>query len=299
MTQFRLPPINSLRAFEAAARLQSIKSACAELNVDHSSVSRHIQKLEQHLGRRLFERQNRQMVLTDAGKTLLGAVTMGFSLIQYAFIQLSRKQRPEKLVIAVDSDFAALWLVPRLREFYSLAPNTFVEILTERSEPELRDPRISCVIHYAEADRGPEVGEMLFRSKLFPVCARELMLRAPLLSLSDLGRHVLLHDRSVSEWQEYLQICGVTVALDMSTGITFSETALCLDAAVRGQGVALGDDFLAAIHLSEGRLMKPFKSTVLSKNAYYFRVSETASISPVVKAFRAWLFRSIQSVQDR
>jgi LysR family transcriptional regulator, glycine cleavage system transcriptional activator len=296
MLQFRLPPLNSLRAFEAAARHQSIKLACAELHVNHSSVSRHIRKLEQYLGRRLFERRNRQLVLTDAGRALHGAVTMGFSLIQYAFMQLSRKQRPEKLVIAVDPDFAGLWLVPRLGEFYSLVPNTFVEILVERSVPDLRDPRIGCAIHYGEAGRDPEIGEMLFRSRLFPVCARDLMLQAPLESPNDLDHHFLLHDRSVTEWGEYLRSCGATIDLNVTTGIIFGETALCLDAAVRGQGVALGDDFLAAIHLSEGRLVKPFKSAVLSKNAYYFLVSERASPSPVVKAFRAWLLRSIQSV---
>jgi LysR family transcriptional regulator, glycine cleavage system transcriptional activator len=296
MAQFRLPPLNSLRAFEAAARHQSIKLACAELHVNHSSVSRHIRKVEQYLGRRLFERGNRQLVLTDAGKTLHGAVTMGFSLIQFAFMQLSRKQRPEKLVIAVDPDFAGLWLVPRLGEFYSLVPNTLVEILAERSVPDLRDPRISCAIHYGEAGRNPEIGEMLFRSRLFPVCARELILQAPLQSPNDLGHYPLLHDRSVTEWGEYLRSCGATVDLNVTTGIIFSKTALCLDAAVRGQGVALGDDFLAAIHLSEGRLVKPFKSAVLSKNAYYFLVSEENSASPVVKAFRAWLLRSIQSM---
>jgi LysR family glycine cleavage system transcriptional activator len=299
MTQFRLPPLNSLRAFEVAARHQSIKLACAELHVNHSSVSRHILKLEQYLGHRLFERVNRQLVLTDAGKTLHSAVTMGFSLIQFAFMQLSRKQRPEKLVIAVDPDFAGLWLVPRLGEFYSLVPNTLVEILVERSAPDLRDSRISCAIHYGEAGRDPEIGEMLFRSRLFPVCARELILQAPLESPNDLGNHLLLHDRSFTEWGEYLRSCGATVDLNVTTGVLFSETAHCLDAAVHGQGVALGDDFLAAIHLSEGRLVKPLNSTVLSKNAYYFLVSERASTSPVVKAFRAWLLRGIQSVGVR
>ncbi len=299
MGQFRLPPLNSLRAFEAAARHQSIKLACAELHVNHSSVSRHIHKLEQHLGRRLFERRNRQLALTDAGKALQSAVTMGFSLIQYSFMQLSRKQRPEKLVIAVDPDFAGLWLVPRLGEFYSLVPNTSVEILAQRTMPDLRDPRINCAIHYAEVGRDPEIGEMLFRSRLFPVCTKDLMLRAPLRSPSDLDHHLLLHDRSVTEWEEYLRSSGAMVDLNVTTGIIFSETALCLDAAVRDQGVALGDDFLAAIHLSEGRLVKPFTLAVLSKNAYYFLVSERALVSPVVSAFRAWLLRSIQSVSMR
>jgi LysR family glycine cleavage system transcriptional activator len=295
--KFRLPLLNSLRAFEAAARYQSIKLACAELHVTHAAVSRHIRKLEQQLGRRLFERRHRQIILTDAGEILLGAVTTGFSHIQRAFTQLSSMQRPERLVISVDPDFAGLWLVPRLGDFYAIVPDTLVEILAERTTPDLGDPRISCAIHYAQAGHGPELGEMLVRSRLFPVCARELMLQAPLESPNDLRHHVLLHDRSIAEWEEYLRSCAATFEINVRSGMVFSETALCLDAASRGQGVAIGDDFLAADHLAEGRLVKPFSSAVLSKNSYYFLASEAGSAHPSVSAFRNWLFRSIRSVR--
>lgn len=297
MAHYRLPPLNSLRAFEATARLQSIKAACAELHVNHSAVSRHILKLERYLGRRLFERRMPQMTLTDAGKTLFAAVTMGFSLIQYPFIQLSRRHRPQKLVIAVDADFAGLWLVPRLGEFYGLVPNTQVEILVDRSGPSVSDPRVSCTIHYGEAGKEPEFGELLFRSRLFPVCTRELTQRVQLRSPKDLDPQLLLHDRTTTEWEDYLRSCGANVDLSMTTGILFSETAHCLDAAVRGQGVALGDDFLASIYLSEDRLIKPFRADVLSKNAYYFHALENASSNALVEAFRAWLLRSIQTMR--
>jgi LysR family transcriptional regulator, glycine cleavage system transcriptional activator len=289
MAKFRLPPLNALRAFEAAARHQSIKKAGEELHVTHVAVSQHIRKLEQQLGRALFERHHRRIILTDAGKTLLDALTAAFSQIQRALVQLSESPVLEQLVISADPDFAGLWLVPRLADFRAMVPDTLIEIQAEKTTA-VHDPRISCAIHYAEADRG--AGEVLFRSTLFPVCARSHW--APLESPDDLRHHVLLHDRSTTEWEEYLQSCPATSNINARSGIVFSDNAHCLDAAARGQGVAIGDDFLAANHLSEGRLMKPFESAVLSRNAYYLLVSEGAASHPAVMAFRAWLLRSIE-----
>ena len=299
MPKFRLPALNSLRAFEAAARHQSIKKACDELHVTHAAVSRHIQKLEQQLGRELFERHHRKIVLNDAGEIMLGAVAVAFTHIQRAIVQLSGNRNPERLVISVDPDFAGLWLVPRLAEFYAIVPNTLVEIIAEKGLNSLDDSRIDCAIQYAEAGLDREDSEILFRSRLFPVCAPSLAKLLPLRSPEDLPQHVLLHDRSIVEWQEYLLSCSVTISVNARWGVIFSETALCLDAAVRGQGVAIGDDFLAEMHLSEGRLVRPFDSDFLSKNAYYFFVPQTNESHPAVAAFRTWLFESIDRLRSR
>ncbi|HEV7610808.1 MAG TPA: LysR substrate-binding domain-containing protein [Steroidobacteraceae bacterium] len=300
MSKYRLPVLNSLRAFEAAARHQSIKIAGDELHVTHAAVSRHIHNLEVQLGRDLFERHHRKIVLTDDGQILLGAVTLAFLHIHRAIERLSGNQSSTRLVISVDPDFAALWLVPRLAEFQSIVADTLVEIIAEKRADSSRNPPVDCAIHYAPAGLEVENGELLFRSRLFPVCApqsTEAALRSP----PDLRRQVLLHDRSVAEWQDYLQNLPAAVDIDVRSGIVFSETALCLDAAARGQGIAIGDDYLAAIYLAEGRLVKPFESWFLSKNAYYFIAGEIASRHPVVKAFRTWLFRTIdgQSIESR
>jgi LysR family transcriptional regulator, glycine cleavage system transcriptional activator len=291
MGKFYLPPLNSLRAFEAAARHQSIKEACRELHVTHTAVSRQIQKLEQQVGRPLFERTHRKITLTDDGAILLNAVTLGFSHIQRAFLQLSRGPSPDSLVISVDSDFAGLWLVPRLADFYGNVPNLLVEIRAENTQPVQYDPRINCAIHYAPAGLELKDREMLFRSRLFPVCARDF---PPVRSAENLRNHVLVHDRSIREWEDYLRDCEVPIDFNVRSGLIFSETALCLDAAVRGQGVALGDDFLAATYLQERRLVKPFGSAVPSKNAYYFIVPEGAPEHPAVQTFRMWLFHNIE-----
>jgi LysR family glycine cleavage system transcriptional activator len=296
MPKFRLPSLNSLRDFEAAARLQSFKKAAGELHVTDGAVSRHIHKLERQLGRPLFERHYRQIALTDAGQILLGAVTTGFSHIERAFMHLRSSEFPDRLVISADPDFAGLWLVPRLGEFYASVPHTLVEIRAEKTGLSVPGPGVSCAIQYAEAGLAGRNFELLFRSRLFPVCSQEMMRSTPLTVPQDLRGHVLLHDRTTDEWKEYVQNSAPDIDINVHSGIIFSETALCMDAAVRGQGVAIGDDFLAAGHLLEGRLVRPFDSYVLSRQAYYWVIPEGAP-HPSVEAFRAWLVPSVRGAR--
>jgi len=298
MSKFRLPVLNSLRAFEAAARHQSIRKACDELHVNHAAVSRHIQKLEQQLGRDLFERHPRKIVLTADGEVLRGAVTTGFSIIQRAIAQLSGSQNPERLVISVDPDFAGLWLVPRLAEFHAVVPDILVEILAEKGADASLNPQIDCAIHDAKAGLRLENAELLFRSSLFPVYSPNSIQGPPLLTPEDLRHHVLLHDRTFIEWEEYFRNCGIAADVSVRPGIVFSETSYCLDAAARGQGVAMGDDFLAGLYLSEGRLVKLFDYSFLSKNAYYFVAPYGTAKHPALEAFRDWLFRSIDRARE-
>src|SRR3984893_2307386 len=163
MSKFQLPALSTLIAFEAAARHQSIKEAAAELHVTHGAVSKQIQKLELQVGRRLFERQHRGIVLSADGEMFLRAVTMGFTHIERAFVQLSGGRKADRLVISVDPDFAGLWLVPRLAEFYAIVPNTLVEIFAEKGANSLPGRRIDCTIQYAEAGMELKNSEILFR----------------------------------------------------------------------------------------------------------------------------------------
>jgi LysR family glycine cleavage system transcriptional activator len=228
--------------------------------------------------------------LTDAGEILLAAVTMGFSHIHRAFQQLRGNEFPDRLVISVDPDFAALWLV-----FYASVPNTLVEIRAEKTGLTVLEAGVSCAIQYAEAGISSNNVELLFRSRLFPVCSQELMRAAPLTVPADLLGHVLLHDRTPQEWEEYVQSSAPGLDINVHSGILFSKTALCMDAAARGQGVAIGDDFLAARHLAEGRLVRPFDSYVLSRLAYYWVVPGGATAHPSVKAFRSWLVETVRA----
>jgi LysR family transcriptional regulator, glycine cleavage system transcriptional activator len=298
MEKLRLRLLNSLRAFEAAARHQSVKKACAELHVNHAAVSRHIRRLENAVGRPLFERTNRKILLTSEGERLFAAVTRGFSMIQRALAQLTTHDDPDRMVISVDPDFAALWLVPRLPEFYANATTAPVEIRAQKVSLKSIDSDVGCAIQYAEAGLQLDRTDTLFRSRLFPVCSKAMIRSSPLRTLEDLRSHVLLHDRSTAEWEEYLRSAAMASDKGVRSGPVFSETAHCLEAAARGQGIALGDDFLASVYLSEGRLVKAFERALVSKNAYYFAIPRDARRHPSVTAFRIWLLDGIERHRD-
>jgi LysR family transcriptional regulator, glycine cleavage system transcriptional activator len=293
MQRYRLPSLTALRAFEAAARHQSIKKACDELHVTHATVTRHIQNVEAAAGRALFKRTHKEIALTPEGEGLCGAVATGFSIIERAWQQLSTRRDLDRLVISVDPDFAGLWLAPRLIDFYSVVPNTLVEIRAQRSPLGSIDPDVSCSIQYAEVGLKMDNGDTLFQSHIFPVCAQSVIRATPLRVLEDIRPLVLLHDRSTAEWDEYLRSCAPTLDKNTKSGMIFTETALCLDAASRGAGIALGDDYLAAMYLSEGRLVRPFEQTLTSKNAYYFVIPRSTRRHPSVTAFRVWLLEGI------
>ena len=298
MWKYHLPVLNSLRAFEAAARHQSFKKAGKELHVNAASISRQIRNLERQIGRDLFERHARKIVLTVDGVSLLGSLSSGFSIMQHAITGLSTRPHPERLIISVDPDFASLWLVPKLPEFYAIAPNVLIEIRAEERTAESLNPGVDCGIHYAEAGLKIENGEVLFRSSLFPVYAPHLIQGPPLRTPADLLHHALLHDRTWSEWEEYAQSCGIDAQVNIASGSVFSGTTYCLDAAVRGQGVAMGDDFLAGLYLSEGRLVRPFEHSFLSKNAYFLIAPYETAKHPVLKVFRNWLFEGIDRLRN-
>jgi LysR family glycine cleavage system transcriptional activator len=293
MAKYRLPALNSLRVFEAAARHLSMRKACDELHITHASVSKNIANLELWLGHSLFERHHRKILLTEPGKALYGALTVAFDHMQRAITRLGNNQRFEKLVISVDPDFAALWLVPRLAEFSRVVPDILVEIVAEESLKSLEDPRIDCAIHYTHVGLELPSHTLLFRSSLFPVCAPSVMQAIPMRSPDDLRHCTLLHDRTLVEWQEFFRENCIETQVNLAAGSIFSTTALCLDAAARAQGVAMGDDFLADIYLSDGHLVRPFDYSVPSKNAYYFIVPDGSAHHPAVEAFRKWLMRGI------
>jgi len=300
MPKYRFPALNSLRVFEAAARHLSMRKACDELHVTHAAVSRHIVKLELWLGYSVFERRPRKIALTAEGAALYQALTAAFDHIQHAITitRSSDDQHPGKLVISVDPDFAALWLVPRLDEFSRVAPDILVEILAQGSLKSFDEPKVDCAIHYSEAGIDLPNREFLFRSSMFPVCAPSILQATPIRSPEDLLHCMLLHDRTFLEWQEFFRETSVAAQINLNVGRIFNTTALCMDAAVRGQGVAMGDDFLADIYLSKGRLVRLFEYSLLSKNAYYFIVPDGPAQHPALEAFRRWLVQSIGATRD-
>ncbi|MFB0823814.1 transcriptional regulator GcvA [Chromobacterium violaceum] len=282
-----LPPLNALRAFEAAAVRQSFSEAAELLHVTHGAVSRQIRLLEAWLGTPLFERHHRQVRLTDAGRGYLADVRAALERIETASARL--RQGPLPLRVNAPATFTLRWLIPRLSRFQLAHPHVEVK-LTTSSDPvaQLADSFEVAIRGGPQALPGFIAHEFLQESRL-PVCSPGLLERLPLASPTDLVRHTLLHTAGSPEfWPQWLDAAGVP-DLQPAASLTLEHFYLTLQAALDGLGVALGPSRLIADDLAAGRLVQPFAGPRLEDWRYFAYVPETRDGHPAVAAFCRWL----------
>ncbi|TWG97126.1 LysR family glycine cleavage system transcriptional activator [Mesorhizobium sp. J18] len=291
----RLPPLNALRAFEAAARHLSFTKAAEELFVTQAAVSHQIKSLEETLGVRLFRRYNRRLELTQAGQHYLPPLRDAFDMMAVA----TRRLRPDtgsgQLKVSTLQSFATKWLIPRLARFHERHPDIDPMISTSQRLVELEAEEVDVAIR---AGRGnyPNLHAVLLMDDLaFPVCSPRLLdgpkpLRRP----ADLGHHVLLHDFSVSRdgdgpnWRDWLNRAQVT-GIDAEKGPSYNDTAMALQAATAGQGIALARRSLVGDDLKAGILVCPFGPEMPTRFSWYFVCAPSNVEHPKVHAFRRWL----------
>jgi LysR family transcriptional regulator, glycine cleavage system transcriptional activator len=290
----RLPPLNALRAFEAAARHLSFTRAAAELHVTQTAISHQIKALEERLGVRLFRRLPRGLLLTEAAQRLLPPVRDAFDQIAAATERLAAGGVGATLTVSVLPSFAAKWLVPRLGRLRAAHPDL-----------DLRISASSELVDFArdDVDVGIRMGsgvypglrvERLFGEALVPVCSP--LLREgphPLLRPEDLAHHVLLHDDDYAGWELWLRLAGVPGVL-ARRGPVFTDSGMVVQAAAEGQGVALARRVLAAGDLAAGRLVQPFDVSIPHDLAYYLVCPEATAEQPKIAAFRSWLLAESQ-----
>lgn len=288
-----LPSLNALRAFEAAARHESFKRAAEELHVTHAAISRHVRGLEERLDCRLFERLHRGVVLTPAGQAYCAILTDAFDRMEAGTRRLKTSAGPRRLVVACDSDFAALWLVPNLGRFHARHPDVAVEVKVVDAPVRFPHRRTDCAVYYGREDWRGMGADLLRNYLLSPVCSPRLLEGAPgLTSLADLSCHTLLHDRTTQEWRLFVDHFAIP-GVDPESGLIFHRSALALEAAADGQGVAVGDTFLTERLIGEGRLVRPFPVSLPAVNGYYFLAPEPNRELPWVAAFRSWLLEEV------
>jgi len=285
----RLPSLNALRAFEAAARNLSFTRAAHELNVTQAAVSHQVKALEARLGVALFRRLNRALMLTEDGQAYLPPVRDAFDAIAEATRRLEARRTGGVVTVSTMDSFAAAWLVPRLGRFRAAHPDVDVRItISDRLVDFARDD-VDLGIRYG---RGHYPGLRVVRlltEDIFPVCSPALLRGDnPLRSPADLQHHTLLHDDMREDWRMWLMAAGVA-GVDPTRGPAFSHSHLVFQAAADGQGVALGRGALVAQDLAAGRLVKPFDISLAADFAYYVVTSETAAAQPKIAAFRDWL----------
>lgn len=285
----RLPPLNALKAFEAAARHESFTRAAEELCVTQGAVSQQVKALEAELGLKLFVREPRRLVITGAGRDYLAVVRDALDRIAAGTERLLQRQSAGTLTVSTSPNFAAKWLVHRLGRFAELHPGIDLRVGAALHHVDFAREDVDVAIRHSDGDLpGLEVTR-LCREELFPVCSPELAtgpaaLRRP----ADLARHTLLHLDSRQDWLKWLDAAGVT-GVDLSRGPVLNQASMGIDAAVDGQGVALARTALAARDLLAGRLVRPFDLVLPVSYAYWIVCPKANAALPKIVTFRDWL----------
>ncbi|HJQ62541.1 MAG TPA: transcriptional regulator GcvA [Burkholderiales bacterium] len=309
----QLPPLNSLRAFEAAARHSNFRKAADELHVTPAAVSHQVKALEDHLGVQLFRRQARALELTPAAKACLPQLREGFGAFATAAELVRTGLRRETLFLKAAPSFAVKWLGRRIDRFVCAYPDIDVHIDANPRTIDGRPGDGPEDVHWTplmgQSDVAIRFGagkypgccsDKLFSVALTPMCAPSLLKSGPRLRCpQDLRRHTLLHDDTLdvedgrSKWETWLEAAGVP-GVDLTRGPHFNHAALALDAAVDGVGVVLSYPLLAAADIAGGRLVMPFDLAIPLEPAYYVVYAEAIAGQRKVSAFRNWLLEEVQ-----
>ena len=294
-----LPALDLLPGFEAACRHLSITRAAAELHLTQSALSRQIQALEDQVGVALFERHHRRIVLTEPGRTLYGAAAEALRRMREAVAEARGGAEPAAVSVTTTLSFASLWLVPRLAAFQRAQPSVDVRISANNVLLDLARERIDVAIRLTTRAKAGKGAFRLFGERVFPVCAPQALSR-PLARPADLAGHVLLHFDDPEgtapwlSWRTWFELAGME-GTRSAGALRFSHYDQLIQAAVEGQGVALGRSPLIDRPLREGRLVAPlgrrFAAGEGADRAYFVVVSPTAATRPGVQAFVDWLRR--------
>ena len=287
----RLPSLNAMKAFEAAARNESFKDAAAELFVTHAAISRHIRELEDYLGTELFTRTGRGVALTEAGSRFGASLTPLFDQLSDAAREAAAVGAARTVKVSVEPSIASRWLVARLGRFNDLHPD--IELMI--------DPSSKLVDFYVDDfDLGIRYGngqwEDVEAAKLsdvvvFPVCAPDLLKGNTTLIPVELAQFTLLHENRKKWWEEWLISAGVSAAMDWR-GTVF-QNHLAIEAAEAGQGFALGDQILCTDSLVDGWLVRPFTFDMREHGGYWIVRKKGSKESAPAKAFREWLLSEL------
>jgi len=311
---YRLPPLNALRVFEAAARHLSFKDAARELHITQAAVSHQVKSLEKYLGVELFRRAGRGVQLTEAARACLPKLREGFDALAAA-VELIRERGGEaELVITAPPVFTARWLMPRLADFSRREPKIELRVFGSSrmvdagaldsgalvGDLDLRTESSEVQIHLGAGNYPGHRADRLFGVSIAAVASPALVKgKPPIKAPEDLAHHTLLHDDAMeivaggNAWQRWLEAAGAADRVDASRGPRFSSNILSLEAASQQLGVALALRPLVDADLASGRLCAPFEIEVKPQSAYYLVCPEVIAERPAVAAFRKWLLGQV------
>lgn len=294
-SRIRLPPLNAMRAFEAAARHESFTKAASELNVTQAAVSHQVKLLEETLGVVLFKRAPGGLRLTERGRQYFVSINNAVQILVQATQEVCGAENEQTLQITAQPNFASRWLIPRLSQFSTKHPGIVPSVSFAGQHFDFSDRAMDVAIRYG-CEFADLHAHLLFHPRLMPVCSPRVAsrLRKP----SDLRRQVLLRARyAADEWRLWLDQAGL-VDVDHTTGPIFDSTLLALEAARGGLGVALGRVPLLTEDLRDGSLCAPFDLSVQPPEAWHLVYPASARTLPKIMAFRAWILEEAKRTSE-
>jgi LysR family glycine cleavage system transcriptional activator len=288
----RLPPLNALKAFEAAARSESFTRAAEELNVTQGAVSHQVKALETTLGIKLFDRERQRLVITEAGRQYLAVVRDALDRIAAGTERLVQRQNSGVLTVSTSPDFAAKWLIHRLGRFVENHPEIDLRISATAHHVDFAREDVDLSVRHGDGN-WPGLDVMrLCSERLFPVCSPKLVAgRNRITTASDLLKFPLLRLDDWRTWTRWFEAAGVVDPV--ARGPILNSASMLIDAAVDGQGVALARTTLAAWDLIHGRLVRPIDVSLRISNTYWIVCPKATSSVPKIATFRKWLLAEV------
>ncbi len=289
----RLPPLQWLRSFEAAARHMSFTLAAAEIGVTQSAVSQQVKALEHYLDQALFLRRPRSLELTDAGRAYLPTVREAFSVLEEGTSWFMGTDTDRVVEVKANTAFSVLWLAPRLGDFFRAHPGVEVNLSTAMWEADFTGGYGSVEIRFGRGDWSREAGQVLSRVSIYPVAAPALAER--IVGLENLRDHTLLHiGHAAYDWERWFEGLGEP-EIKGCEAHTFNTYVMTFALARRGLGVAMAHDVLASDLLERGELVRLFDRAVPVREAYYLFGPRHGDMSPAAQAFCAWLKETLRA----
>ncbi|TDJ25121.1 MAG: transcriptional regulator GcvA [Gammaproteobacteria bacterium] len=285
----RLPPLNSLKNFEAAGRLLSFTRAAHELNVTQAAVSHQIKLIEGYLDVTLFVRTPRKLVLTEQGRALLPDIIEAFDKLSIAIGAVRQEPSSKMISVRLAPSFAAKWLSPRLKYFWLQHPEIDLCLYHANPAVEFDREEIDIAVTYGKGDWPGVVADPILSLDFYPVCTPAFMTNdRPLSNIDNLRYYSLLHDANYECWSDWLKLAKIE-GINANKGTIIDDTNVLIQAAVDGQGVALGSTTFVQDLLDSGKLVKPFDITLVNEFAYYVVCPEAHLKNSSVQAFKNWL----------
>jgi LysR family transcriptional regulator, glycine cleavage system transcriptional activator len=285
----RLPALNALKAFEAAARHESFTRAAEELCVTQGAVSHQVKALEAELGIKLFNRERQRLIITEAGRDYLTVLRDAFDRIAVGTERLVQRQTSGVLTVSTSPDFAAKWLVNRLGRFAEAHPGIDLRISATLHHIDFAREDVDLAVRHGDGSwAGLDVAR-LSTEQLFAVCSPKLLRgRQRISKPADVLKFPLLHLDDRKDWARWLEAAGVANA-ELAHGPVLNRASMIIDAAVDGQGIALARTTLAAWDLINGRLVRPLAETLRLSKTYWIVCPKATAALPKIKIFREWL----------